>query len=154
MASTDIINGTSFGVYFDWYGEQMIGYGTGCSINITQETRGTTTQATGIWNTRTLGSKDWEVTCDGLVAMGKVGQQSAGLMWNQIYQVMLEESNPLGYYEPTFTLRFKGASGTSGDQYFEGPAILTALSLDAPMETTTTMSVSFIGIGPLVLVTV
>ncbi len=152
MASTDTINGSNFAVYFDMFGEELIGYSTGCSINITQETRGTTTQATGIWNTRTLGSKDWEVTCDGLVAMGKVGQQSAGLMWNQLYQTMLEESNSL--YAPTFTLRFRKTSNTTGDQYFEGPAILTALSLDAPMETTTTMSVSFIGVGPLSLVTV
>lgn len=152
MASTDTINGSNFAVYFDMLGEELIGYGTGCSINITQETRGTTTQATGIWNTRTLGSKDWEVTCDGLVAMGKAGQQSAGLMWNQLYQTMLEESNNL--YAPTFTLRFRKTSYAVGDQYFEGPAILTALSLDAPMETTTTMSVSFIGVGPLVLVTV
>lgn len=145
MATTGIINGTKFAVYV-WHGTyQLIGYATSCSISISQETRNTTTQATGMWNTRTIGSKDWEVTCDGLVAMSG----SAGLLWNDIFDNYLNDVNSASYV-PVFQLRFiTDGGGTIGDDFLYGTAILSSLSLDAPQEQSTTMSVSFIAAGPL-----
>tara|TARA_R110000772_G_scaffold63077_9_gene141453 strand:- start:925 stop:1377 length:453 start_codon:yes stop_codon:yes gene_type:complete len=145
MATTGIINGTKFAVYV-WHGTyKLIGYSTSCNISITQDTRNTTTQATGMWNTRTIGSKDWEVSCESLVAMSG----SAGELWNDIFSNYLDDTNVVNYI-PTFQLRFQTNGGNvSGDNYLYGPAILTSLSIEAPQELSATMSVSFIASGPL-----
>ena len=147
MATTGIINGTKFGVYA-WVGShQLIGYATSCNISISQDVLNTTTQATGMWNTRTIGTKDWEVTCDGLVAM----TGSSGQLWDDIFLNYLDDTNVAGYL-PKFSVRFMTSGGnTTGDKFFYGDAILSSLSIDAPQEQSTTMSVSFVAAGPLYL---
>jgi hypothetical protein len=100
-----------------------------------------------MWNTRTIGTKDWEVTCDGLVAM----TGSSGQLWDDIFLNYLDDTNVAGYL-PKFSVRFMTSGGnTTGDKFFYGDAILSSLSIDAPQEQSTTMSVSFVAAGPLYL---
>jgi predicted secreted protein len=144
MPTTGIINGTQFGVYVNDGSWKLIGFSTSCNISISQETRSTTTQATGLWNTRTIGSKDWEVSCDSLISMEDV---AAKKQWYQIFESYLDESNAAGYI-PTFQLRFM-TDGNTGDKFLYGDAILSSLSIDAPQEQSSTMSVTFIAAGKL-----
>ena len=126
----------------------MIGFSTSCSISISQESRPTTTAATGIWNTKTSGYKDWEVSCDGLVAMSGTNE-----VWHEIFENFLDDS--YGSYKPVFELKFMTTgAGASGDRFFYGSALISSFSMEAPMEESATFSVSFVGNGPLELLTV
>ena len=145
--TSGIVNGTLFSVHVKDSTFKMIGFSTSCSISITQETRPTTTAATGIWNTKTSGYKDWEVSCDSLVAMSGTNE-----VWHEIYERYLDDS--YSGYKPVFEIQFKTTgTGTSGDKYFKGSALITSFSLEAPMEESATFSVSFSGNGPLELLT-
>jgi predicted secreted protein len=144
MATTGIINGTKFLVYLANGAAQAIAFSTSCSISISQDTRNTTTQATGLWNTRTIGNKDWEVSCEGLVAFDQGG--SGKMLIHDLFEIYLDEDYV--NYDPVFELHFMGAT-TTGDKYFKGNAIVSSLSIDASNEESATYSVSFVAAGPL-----
>ena len=133
------LNGTEFGVFLGT-SNTLIGYSTSCSLTVSKEPRNTTNSTSNGWNTRMDGSKDWEVSCDALLAMSGTTN-----MWYQIYSNYLDTGSPI------FRLQFKTTG--SGDRYFKGPASITGLTLTASMEETATCSVSFVAAGPLELLT-
>ena len=149
-----IINGTKFLVYLDNGSPHQIGFSTSCSLSITQETRDTTTNATGQWITRTIGNKDWEVSCEGLFAFSTINasgnQNTTGLLTQTIFQNYLDDTS--GSYNPRFELNFSAMTGAS-EHYYKGYACLTSLTIDAPMEESATFSATFIAAGPLEIVT-
>tara|TARA_R100000742_G_C4279648_1_gene104982 strand:+ start:10609 stop:11037 length:429 start_codon:yes stop_codon:yes gene_type:complete len=140
MASPGKINGTALFVRMD---SADIGFSTSCSITITQETLNTTDASTGNWNSRIPGRRDWEISCDALVAMGGAGT-TGGMKFYQIFSSYMA-------YQQVLQLQFR--TSVSGDKYFTGNAIVSELSIDAPMEETATFTVSFAAAGPLSLAT-
>ena len=133
MATSGPINGTKFGVYLD---NNLIGYGTSASVNITHSPRSTTNNNSGGYTTRMAGVIDWEMSCDYLMSMD-------GMPQNKYYQLFNT------YLNSRAILVVKFQSTTSGDVGFQGNALVSELSISAPMEETSTVSVSLVAAGPL-----
>jgi predicted secreted protein len=133
----------------------MIGFSTSCAISISQDTRNTTTNATGSWVTRTIGNKDWEISTEGMVAFSTAASGgnsgSTGQLIHEIFENYLDDTS--GTYNPRFLLVFSGAYAT-GDKYFQGYACISSLSIDASNQESATYSVSFVAAGPLEIITV
>tara|TARA_R110000824_G_scaffold366935_1_gene556050 strand:+ start:654 stop:1076 length:423 start_codon:yes stop_codon:yes gene_type:complete len=140
MATTGIVNGTAFGVYIG-SSNNLIAFGTSCSISINHSPRNTTTSNSGAYTSRMAGTIDWDASCDSLIAMST----SSATAFYQMFATYLDTRQVL-------SIKFK--TTVSGDKYFEGLAIMTGLSMDAPNEESATMSVSFAAAGPLSLGTV
>ena len=130
MATTGIVNGTAFGVYIG-SSNNLIAFGTSCSIS----------SNSGAYTSRMAGTIDWDASCDSLIAMST----SSATAFYQMFATYLDTRQVL-------SIKFK--TTVSGDKYFEGLAIMTGLSMDAPNEESATMSVSFAAAGPLSLGTV
>jgi len=140
MPTTGIVNGTSFGVYVG-NSTNLIGFGTSCSLSITHSPRNNTTAVSGGYTSRMAGTLDWEVSCDAMVAM----TTSSSTEFYQLFSDYLNTRSVL-------YVRFK--TTVSGDKYFTGYAVMTSMSIEAPNEQSTTMSVSFAAAGPLQTATV
>jgi predicted secreted protein len=137
MASVGPINGTKFGLYL---ANTLIGYGTASSVSISHSPRMTTNNTSGGYNSRMAGVLDWEMSCDYLMSMDGTPQ-------NKYYQIFASYLNERSVLQ----VRFK--STESGDKGFEGYALVSELSISAPMEETATVSVSLIAAGPLTVIT-
>tara|TARA_Y100000004_G_scaffold173316_1_gene211046 strand:- start:1909 stop:2334 length:426 start_codon:yes stop_codon:yes gene_type:complete len=135
MATPGKVNGTNFLLYVDG---NAVAYSTSASINIVQDTLNTTTGNSGNWNNRLPGRRDWDGTVDGLVVM-----HTSGANTNNAWQIF----NDYMSYQQVIQIKF--STDVSGDQYWQGDAIITSLSMEAPMEETTTFSASFVAAGPL-----
>tara|TARA_R100000781_G_scaffold26759_2_gene19844 strand:- start:3136 stop:3570 length:435 start_codon:yes stop_codon:yes gene_type:complete len=143
MATSGIVNGTKFEILIGPFNE-VVAYGTSCSLSISNNYRNTTNAISNGWNTRMLGDRDWEMTADGFVLMSVTGSRVS------IFDMFTE------YIEARkiVLVRFMTTgSGVSGDKYFSGNAILTAISVDAPNQQSTTYSASFIAAGELSITT-
>ena len=140
MATTGIVNGTAFGVYIGT-SNSLIGFGTSCSVSITHSPRNTTTSVSGGYTSRMAGTLDWEISCDAMVAMTTASATA-------FYQMFTT------YLDTRSVLYIKFKTTESGDKYFVGYAVMTSMSMEAPNEQSTTMSVSFAAAGPLTLGTV
>lgn len=140
MATTGIVNGTAFGVYVGT-GNNLIAFGTSCSVSISHSPRNTTNSNSGGYTSRMAGTLDWEVSCDAMVAMSTPSTTA----FYQLFSTYLDTRQVL-------YIKFKTTE--SGDKYFVGYAVMTSLSIDAPNQESSTMSVSFAAAGPLSLGTV
>lgn len=140
MPTTGIVNGTAFGVYLG-NSSDLIGFATSCSCSVTHSPRNTTTSISGGYTSRMAGTLDWEVGCESFVSMLNVDDTA----FHELF---------IGYLDTRTTLLVKFKTTTSGDQYFRGYAIMTSLSMEAPNEQSTTMSVTFAAAGPLEVYTV
>jgi len=140
MPTTGIVNGTSFGVYIG-NSNSLIAFGTSCALSITHNPRNTTTAVSGGYTSRMAGTLDWDVSCDAMVAMST----ASATAFYQMFSTYLDT-------RVVMSIRFKTA--VSGDKYFQGNAIMTSMSMEAPNEQSTTMSVSFAAAGPLTIGTV
>lgn len=140
MATTGIVNGTAFGVYIGT-STSLIGFATSCSVNITHSPRNTTTAVSGGYTSRMAGTLDWEISCESMVAMSTSSS-------TEFYQMFSDYLNT----RSVVIVKFKTTE--TGDKYFTGYAVMTSMSMEAPNEQSTTMSVSFAAAGPLTLATV
>tara|TARA_R110002110_G_scaffold10335_4_gene50754 strand:- start:2250 stop:2696 length:447 start_codon:yes stop_codon:yes gene_type:complete len=142
MATQDgQLNGTNLTVYA---GSDIIAYSTSCTININHSTRSTSSKESGGWEESMEGMRNWDVSCDALYAwLTPGGSAIAGLTLSELFATYI------GPTRASFTLTFGVTTTVAGDTKYSGDAWMTSASLTAPLEDTSTYSVSFQGSGQL-----
>ena len=128
MATTGIFNGTSVGLYV---GGTLIAHGTSHSFSTSHEPRDATTKDSGGWSEILEGLRSWEVSGDFLLAQ----DASYGI----------DDLDTIVQNRTKVTLRF--SSETTGDNYWNGDAYMSELSVEAATEESVSFSVSFTGTG-------
>tara|TARA_B110000285_G_C14782171_1_gene449058 strand:- start:404 stop:697 length:294 start_codon:yes stop_codon:yes gene_type:complete len=90
------------------------------------------------------GLRNWDVSCDALYAwLDPAGTAISNKTLSDLFTGYLATRT-------SFDLTFGNTSATAGNTKYTGTAWLTSASLTAPLEDTSTFSVSFQGSGPLV----
>jgi len=142
MANEGQLNGTELGVYV---AGTLVAYSTNATLNVNHSTRSTSSKESGGWEDNMEGMRNWDVSCDALYAwVDPTGSPITNKTLSDLFTGYL---NTRASFELTF-----GNTGTAGtdDTKYVGTAWLTSCSLTAPLEDTSTFSVSFQGSGPLV----
>ena len=144
MAAQDgQLNGTELGVYV---GGVLVAYSTNATLNVNHSTRSTTSKESGGWEDNMEGLRNWDVSCDALYAwLDPAGTAISNKTLSDLFTGYLATRT-------SFDLTFGNTSATAGNTKYTGTAWLTSASLTAPLEDTSTFSVSFQGSGPLVQV--
>lgn len=138
-----ILNGTKIGVYD---GSTLLAYSTSGSISINHNLRDASNKSSGGWSESLEGQRDWEISAEGLLAFldasGTAGGGSAitGKTVDEMFT---------SYIATRSTLSIVFETTESGDYKYSGTAYLTSVSMEAPMEDTSTWSMSFKGTGVL-----
>lgn len=142
MAAQDgQLNGTELGVYV---GGTLVAYSTNATLNVNHSTRSTTSKESGGWEDNMEGLRNWDVSCDALYAwLDPAGTAISNKTLSDLFTGYLATRT-------SFDLTFGNTSATAGNTKYTGTAWLTSASLTAPLEDTSTFSVSFQGSGPLV----
>jgi predicted secreted protein len=142
MAAQDgQLNGTEIGVYV---GGVLVAYSTNATLNVNHSTRSTTSKESGGWEDNMEGLRNWDVSCDALYAwLDPAGTAISNKTLSDLFTGYLATRT-------SFDLTFGNTSATAGNTKYTGTAWLTSASLTAPLEDTSTFSVSFQGSGPLV----
>ncbi len=142
MAAQDgQLNGTELGVYV---GGALVAYSTNATLNVNHSTRSTTSKESGGWEDNMEGLRNWDVSCDALYAwLDPAGTAISNKTLSDLFTGYLATRT-------SFDLTFGNTSATAGNTKYTGTAWLTSASLTAPLEDTSTFSVSFQGSGPLV----
>ena len=112
MPTTGPFNGRSLGVF---YNNTLIAYGKSCSLSLKSNMMDVTSKDSSLWANNLPTTKDWSVTCDGLVALNS--------SWNA---VKLMDTLTAG---TKIVVKFSThASGTrvSGDKFWWGNAYVTS----------------------------
>tara|TARA_R100001443_G_scaffold117213_1_gene140545 strand:- start:1300 stop:1716 length:417 start_codon:yes stop_codon:yes gene_type:complete len=135
MATVGIINGTKFGVYD---GGTLVAYATSGSLSINHNARETSNKESGGYKEILEGQRDWEISCEGMVAFDGGATKSIDELFTS-------------YIATRASLTVSFESSESGDKKWSGTAFLTSISLDAPNEESTTYSCSFAGTGALTM---
>ena len=134
------INGTQLQVFA---GGTLVAYSTSCTININHELRSTTNKESGGWAENMEGLRNFDVSCDALYAwLDADGNPITGLTLSELFTAYIDT-------RVSFDLTFGVTSSNSADTKYTGKAYMTSASLTAPMEDTSTYSVSFTGSGAL-----
>ena len=128
MATVGIANGTLFGLYV---GGTLVANGTSHSFTKSMEVRDATSKDSAGWSQSLEGLRSWEVSGDFLFA-----QDAA---------YGIDDLNAVLDARATVVLRF--ASAVSADSYWNGPAYMTEISVEAGTEESMTFSASFTGTG-------
>lgn len=145
MPTQGILNGTALLVQDDTYGTLIgVGYATSCSISISHETRSTTNSTSGGWQTRMVGNRDWEVTCDAMVSMNDNPVNPNNANFYTYYSWYIDTRQKL-------LLRIGVDNPQLNDKYYEGYAYLTGMEINGSNQETATYSMTFIAAGPLTL---
>jgi len=134
------LNGTDLGVYV---GGTLVAYSTSATININHSTRSTSNKESSGWEENMEGMRNWDVSCDALYAwLDPAGSAISNETLSEIFT---------GYMQTraSFALTFGVTTSVAGDTKYTGTAWLTSASLSAPLEDTSTFSVSFQGSGAL-----
>ena len=144
MAAQDgQLNGTELGVYV---GGVLVAYSTNATLNVNHSTRSTTSKESGGWEDNMEGLRNWDVSCDALYAwLDPAGSAITNKTLSDLFTGYLATRT-------SFDLTFGSTTATAGYTKYTGTAWLTSASLTAPLEDTSTFSVSFQGSGPLVQV--
>ena len=142
MAAQDgQLNGTELGVYV---GGTLVAYSTNATLNVNHSTRSTTSKESGGWEDNMEGLRNWDVSCDALYAwLDPAGSPITNKTLSDLFTGYLATRT-------SFDLTFGSTTATAGYTKYTGTAWLTSASLTAPLEDTSTFSVSFQGSGPLV----
>jgi len=142
MAAQDgQLNGTELGVYV---GGTLVAYSTNATLNVNHSTRSTTSKESGGWEDNMEGLRNWDVSCDALYAwLDPAGNAITNKTLSDLFTGYLATRT-------SFDLTFGSTTATAGYTKYTGTAWLTSASLTAPLEDTSTFSVSFQGSGPLV----
>jgi len=130
MATTGKVNGTAIGIYV---GGTKIAHATSGSISVTHSTRDATSKDSAGWSESLEGLIEWSLEGEGLFA------------YDATYGVVDLEG--VLTTRTAVTVRFSTES--SSDEYWEGTAIMTDLSVDSATEETVTYSYSFTGTAAL-----
>ena len=142
MAAQDgQINGTELGVYI---GGTLIAYSTSATLNVNHSTRSTSNKEDGGWETAMEGYRNWDVSCDALYAwLDPAGSAISNKTLSDLFTAYITT-------RASFTITF-GSTETTGIGWtkYTGTAWMTSASLSAPLEDTSTFSVSFQGTGAL-----
>jgi predicted secreted protein len=142
MAAQDgQINGTELGVYI---GGVLVAYSTSATINMNHSTRSTSSKESGGWEDSMEGMRNWDVSCDALYAwLDPSGDPISNTTLSDMFTAYI-------LTRASFDLTF-GSTDTSGIGWtkYTGTAWMTSASISAPLEDTSTFSVSFQGSGPL-----
>ena len=134
MATSGIINGTKFGIY---QGSTLIAFATSGSLSVNHSARETSNKESAGWKEIMEGQRDWEISCEGMVAfLTLAGGAVGGDTVNELFTAYIATRTPL-------TISFE--SSETGDFKWSGNAYLVSLSLDAPNEESSTYSASFTG---------
>ena len=128
MATVGIANGTLFGLYV---GGTLVANGTSHSFTKSMEVRDATSKDSAGWSQSLEGLRSWEISGDFLFA-----QDAA---------YGIDDLNAVLDARATVVLRF--ASAVSADSYWNGPAYMTEISVEAGTEESMTFSASFTGTG-------
>ena len=136
------LNGTELGVYI---GGTLIAYSTSATINMNHSTRSTSSKESGGWEDNMEGMRNWDVSCDALYAwLDPAGSAISNSTLSDMFTAYIAT-------RASFTLTF-GSTSTTGVGFtkYTGDAWMTSASISAPLEDTSTFSVSFQGSGELV----
>lgn len=139
------LNGTDLSVYITPTGgtATLIAFATNATININHATRATTNKESGGWAEHMEGLRDYDISCDALYAfLDAGGGPIGGLTLSELFTDMIHTRTKLA-------VTFGTTGSTSGDTKYTGNVWLTSASLTAPMEDTSTFSVTFQGSGAL-----
>ena len=126
MATTGVTNGTLIGVYV---GGTKINKGTSASISISHGLRDATSKDSAGWSESLEGLREWSIDFEGL------HQYDATYGIVDLEGVLTART--------AVTVRF--STEVSTDEYFEGTAFLTDLSIDTATEESVTYSGTFQG---------
>jgi len=128
MATAGIPNGTLFGLYV---GATLIAKGTSHSFDRSMSTRDATTKDSGGNKESLEGLREWSVSGDFMLA------QDAAYGIDDLDAVIQARA--------VVTLRF--STEVTGDNYWNGQAFMTSLSVEAGVEESVTFSAEFEGTG-------
>lgn len=132
MASTGIINGTLLRISV---GGDAVGHSTNCSLEVTAETRSILTKdLTGGWTSAKPGQKSWTGQVTGLFA-----EDAPGEKFKDLFTALSAGTE----------IAFEMSTDVTGDYKYTGTALVTSISLGAPVEGNVTYDVTFTGISEL-----
>jgi predicted secreted protein len=135
MPTTGAFNGRSLGVF---YNNTLIAYGKSCSLSLKSNVMDITSKDSLAWSYNLPSTKDWSVSCDGLVALNS--------SWNA---VKLMDALTAG---TKVTVKFSThATGTrvTGDLFWWGSAYITSCDLNAGMDEPVSFTATFQGTSTL-----
>jgi predicted secreted protein len=115
MASTGVNNGTLIGIYI---GGVKIAKSTNGSIEFKRATRNVTSKDSAGWMQKEFGLGEWSISGDFLDA------EDSAYRFSDLYALLLNKTK--------VTVKF--SSNVTGDKYYQGTALITSLSKQAPME--------------------
>lgn len=134
------LNGTDLQVYV---AGTLVAYSTNCSININHSLRSTSSKSCGGWDENMEGMRNWDLSCDALYAwLQPDGSAITGLTLSELFTTYMATRT-------SFTVTFGVTTSATEDTKYTGTAWITSLSLTAPLEDTSTYSVSMTGSGAL-----
>lgn len=110
---------------------EPIAFSTSASISFTRDLRDVTTKDSAGWSESAIGLKSFEMTTDALQ------DYTSDLNFQQFFE-------DLGSGE-SITLRFKQRTSDGSDEFYQGSAIVSSLSIEAGVEDNLTYSVTFTG---------
>jgi predicted secreted protein len=134
------LNGTDLKVFV---AGTLVAYSTNCSININHSLRSTSSKESGGWDENMEGMRNWDLSCDALYAwLQPDGTAITGLTLSELFTTYMATRT-------SFTVTFGVTTSATEDTKYTGTAWITSLSLTAPLEDTSTYSVSMTGSGAL-----
>lgn len=129
---------------------KSIGAATNCSIEVTMDTKETTTKdsASGHWATSTANKLSWSASSDNLFTTTPDGEG-----YDELYAAMVAREPIFVKFGQTTKSFAAGTGWTVASSSYQGSAYITALSLSAGSDDSASFSVSLTGIGELKHVT-
>lgn len=135
MATTGAFNGRSLGVYIN---DTLIAYGKSCSLSLKQAGMDVTSKDSLFWANNLPTTKDWTISCDGLVALSS--NKNAALLMDTLTagtRVVVKFATHVG------ATRVR----VSGDVYWYGNAYVTSCDMNAGMDEPVSFTSTFQGTG-------
>ena len=140
-----ILNGTDLKVYItpDGGSATLIAYATSATININHNPRTITNKESSGWDESMEGLRSWDISVDAMYAwLDAGGSAIGGLTLSELYTDMVHTRTKLA-------VTFGVTTSATGDTKYSGDVWMTSASLNAPLEDSSTFSVSFQGSGQL-----
>ncbi len=136
------LNGTDVTVFSG--SNEIIAYGTSCTVNITQEPRDRTHKNSGGWRKITEGLRSWTIDIEGLYAWAN---SSGSVLTNGIDDIFSSYITPDRTSRGELTVKFGTNDSDTGDTYYSGTIWVNSITLSAGTEDNATYSLSGEGDG-------
>ena len=127
------LNGTD--VTFFTGSNEIIAYGTTCTLNITQTTRDTTKKADDGWKRAADGLRTWTIDVDGLYAWNNAAGSALTNSVDDIFTSYITSRGEL-------TIAFGTNDTETGDTKYTGTVMISSISVSAGTEDNASYSVS------------